>query len=339
MDELLVIMNRASNTKKILITGGGGYIGSVATKYLWERGFDIRVLDLFIYGRDSLSGVSDGVEIVPGDLRDIPVVRRCLQDVGAVIHLAAIVGAPESSRVPELTWEVNYEATRHLVDEMKKCGIPRMLFVSTCSNYGRSGDIFQDEEAVLDPISPYAESKVAAEKYVLSQEDLDFHPVVCRLATVFGVSPRMRFDLLVNQFVADAYIKKEIVILGNQGRTFVHIKDVAQALEILLRANIEKISGEVFNVGSTKDSNLTKAELGQIVAGLIPDTKLTILKKDLDARDYKVSFDKISKALDFRIKYSIEGGVKEILEYLEGNPGLDPYSSRYSNLNKYLSLG
>lgn len=331
-------MKKANNTKKILITGGGGYIGSVVTRYLLERGFDIRVLDLFIHGRDSLDDVSDEIEVVQGDIRDVPIVRECLQDVGAVIHLAAIVGAPESNRIPKLTWEINYEATKHLVDEIRKKGIPRMIFVSTCSNYGRGGDTFASEDAPLDPISPYSESKVAAEKYVLSQKDPNFHPMICRLATVFGISPRMRFDLLVNQFVADAFFKKELIVLGHQGRTFVHIKDVARVFKILLRAKIEKISGEVFNVGSTEKSNFTKSELGQIVAGLIPDVKLTILEKDLDARDYQVSFDKISKVLGFKTGYSIEDGVKEILEYLERNPDLDPYNPKYSNLNKYLSL-
>lgn len=332
-------MKKANNTKKVLITGGGGYIGSVVTKYLLERGFDIRVLDLFIYGRDSLNDVLNDVEVVQGDIRDAPFVRKCLQGVGAVIHLAAIVGAPESNRIPRLTWKINCGATKHLVNEMKKSGISRMIFVSTCSNYGRSGDTFVSENAALDPISPYSESKVAAEEYILSQKDSNFHPVICRLATVFGVSPRMRFDLLVNQFVADAFLKKELIIFGHQGRTFVHIKDVARAFELLLQANIKRVSGEVFNVGSTENSNFTKPELGQIVAGLIPGAKLKVLKKDSDLRDYKVSFDKISRVFGFRTKYSIEDGVEEILEYLERNPGLDPYSPEYSNLNKYLSLG
>jgi len=332
-------MKKDNNTKKVLITGGGGYIGSVVTRYLLEKGFDIRVLDLFIYGRDSLSGMLNDVEVVQGDIRDTPFVRKCLQDVDAVIHLAAIVGAPESSRIPRLTWEINYEATKHLVNEMKKSEIPRMIFVSTCSNYGRSGDAFASEDTVLDPISPYSESKVAAEEYILSQKDSNFHPVICRLATVFGVSPRMRFDLLVNQFVADAFFKKELIIFGHQGRTFVHIKDVARVFEMLLQTNVEKISGEVFNVGSTKNSNFTKPELGQIVAGCVPGAKLTVLEKGSDLRDYKVSFDKISRVFGFRTKYSIEDGVEEILEYLEKNPGLDPYSPKYSNLNKYLNLG
>ena len=326
----------------ILVTGGAGYVGSVLVRHLLDIGYSVRVLDFLMHGKESLVGLKDyeKFEFVEGDVRDPDIVRKCLKNVDCVIHLAAITGAPESNRIPEVTWDINLEGTKNLVNVSIEENIDRFIFFSTCSNYGASGsDVFATEESSLDPISAYAESKVAAEKYILAKDrDIKFNPTILRLATVFGVSPRMRFDLLVNDFVREAYFKKKLVVYGNQGRTFVYIGDVARAVEAVLSKSTDQLRYEVFNVGSTKHSNCTKHELGKIVVGLIPDSSLEYTKKDLDDRDYKVSFDKIHNTLGFNITRDTSDGVKEILEFLKSTPDLDFYNDRYSNLNKYLKL-
>ena len=327
--------------KTILVTGGGGYVGSAVTKYLLQKGYVVRVLDLFIYGKEPLLslGKSENLEICKGDIRDEKIVSTCLKGVDMVLHMAAIVGAPESERIPALTWEINLDATKRLVALSKKALVDRFIFVSTCSNYGliRSGR-YADENSELKPISPYAESKVAAEKFVLASTGKDFSPVVCRLATVYGVSPRMRFDLLVNQFTRDAYFRNELVVFGNQGRTFVHMFDVAETFDLLIAAPLRKVKDQVYNVGNTKDSNRTKFELAKIVERIIPGTRVSLIEKDLDARDYRVNFDKLSNCLGYKTKYRIEDGVKQLVEYFIMNATVDPYDKKYTNLEKYLDL-
>jgi len=326
----------------ILVTGGAGYVGSVLVRYLLDTGYSVRVLDFLMHGEESLAGLEGykKFEFVEGDVRNPNIVRKCLKNVDCVIHLAAITGAPESNRIPEVTWDINLGGTKNLVDISIEENINRFIFFSTCSNYGASGsDVFATEEASLDPISAYAESKVAAEKYILAKDrDIKFNPTILRLATVFGVSPRMRFDLLVNDFVREAYFKKRLVVYGNQGRTFIHIGDVARAVEMVLLESPDNTRFEVFNIGSTKHSNCTKYDLGKIVVGLISDATLEYTKKDLDDRDYKVSFDKIYNNFGFNITKDIKSGVEEILEFLKSYPNLDFYSNQYSNLNKYLEL-
>ena len=334
-------MGRMSKTKNknILVTGGGGYVGTGTVKHFLDQGHKVRILDLFVHGKEPLKELKNPkLDICQGDIRDGKTVADALMDITHVVHLAAIAGAPESTRIPELTWDINLRGTKNLVEQMKTANVDHLIFVSTCSNYGASGaNKLMDEDATLDPISPYAESKVTAEKYLLDlADDIDF--TICRLATVFGMSPRMRFDLLVNQFVRDAIFQKILEIYGEQNRTFVHVNDVAKAFDLIFSSSKKKTKGQVFNVGSVTDSNITKFELGKLIKKHFPETKVTLLDKVIDDRDYKVSFTKIESVLGFNPEYKIADGVKEIADFLESSKNIDPYSPKYSCLEKYLTI-
>jgi nucleoside-diphosphate-sugar epimerase len=337
-----------TNIRTILITGGGGYIGSFAVEQFITAGYKVKIFDKFIFGEDPVKTYisSPAVELVKGDIRDTQFVMSQLKEVDAVLHLAAIVGAPESSRIPELTWDINYHATKNLIDEVIKANqlgqinVKRFIFVSTCSNYGSSGsNTYVNEQSSLDPISPYAESKVTAEKYLTSIDTKSLNWTICRLATVYGVSPRMRFDLLVNEFTREAVLKKKLIIYGNQGRAFVHIADVINSFKLFLESPIELVTAKIFNVGDTQESNKTKSELGQLVASVIKGTEVSVIEKDLDDRDYKVNFDLIRKSLGFKTTKTIKEGIREIEEYITSHlNNIDPYDNKYTNLKAYLSL-
>ncbi len=326
---------------RILITGVAGYIGSyTATKFL-KQGHQVRGMDVCIFGEDSVKRLQsyDNFTLIKGDIRETKVLEQALDEVDAVIHLAAIVGAPESDRIPDLTWKINFDSTKELVQLVKKHKTPRFIFVSTCSNYGASGkDNLADETTKLTPISAYAESKVAAEEHILADTSPDFNPTICRVATVFGISPRMRFDLLVNEFTRDAFYKRKLTVMGTQGRAFVHLFDVVKAFDLIINTPVQKVTRQIFNIGSTKMSNHTKRELGQIVADTVGDVQFEYIEKDLDARDYKVSFDKIHNQLGFGTTYDIVAGVKEIVAYLKAHPDIDAYSDKYRNLHAYLDF-
>jgi transketolase len=348
-------MKSSGNT--ILITGGGGYIGSAVAKEFLDSGAEVRVLDLFIHGKGMISSVleHENCTVFEGDVRNEVLVKKALKNVDYVVHLAAIAGAPESERVPELSWDINLEGTKTLFNLAKRSGVKRFIFVSTCSNYGGLGsENFADETSELAPISPYAESKVAAEKFILSgaptgssagdssgpsggpaRSSSEMVWTICRLATVYGVSPRMRFDLLVNQFTRDAYYGEKIEIFGEQGRTFVHVLDVVAAFKHILGFKKSGVMRKVFNIGSTKGSNMTKRDLGFLVKKEFPKADIVLLDKVIDGRDYKVSFELVKESLGFDPKHTVQGGVKEIASYLDSNPNIDTYAPMFSNVNKY----
>lgn len=331
--------SRSPRIEKVLVTGGGGYVGSVLIEYLLDQGYKVRVLDLLLYGEEPLRVYRENprFELIVGDIRDSKVVRRSVADVDAIIHLAAVVGAPESLRIPEITRQINYDATVSLVNLAREARVPRFIFASTCSNYGASNtQDLVDETSELQPASPYAETKVLAEEYILGQTSENFHPTVCRLATVFGVSPRMRFDLLLNKFVRDAYHKRRLEVLGHTWRTYIHVVDTARAFILLLKSPIEHVSGQIFNIGS-EESNYKKLDLANLVAKKVLGTSVVMVKGKDDPRDYRVSFEKIKKALGCEIAVPVSNGIDEILNYLK-DPSLDPYNSKYSNLHKYISL-
>lgn len=318
----------------VLIVGGAGYVGSPLTYQLWRAGHSVTVLDLLLFGGESLLPLegADRFRMVVGDLRSEELLDEVVPGHDAVVLLAAIVGEPASNRDPEGTVETNLHGAEKVLAAARRHGVPRFIFTSTCSNYGISDvDGPVTETAPLMPISPYSETKVAAEKIILDAATDRFHPTVLRLSTAFGVSPRMRFDLLVSDFTLAAVRDGKIVIYGEQfWRPFVHVKDIAAAIDLVLHSDPEKISGDVFNVGANHN-NMQKIELGRAVQRVLPGTGLEFVERNEDPRSYRVDFTKVETVLGYRAQWSIEDGIRELATALNNSVFPDPAAPRYHN--------
>lgn len=320
----------------ILVTGGAGYVGSILVVELLERGYSVRVLDSLLHGvvPSSLNGWSkERFEFVRGDVRQADARRRAVRDVGGVVHLAAIVGDPACARAPELAHEVNCDATQALLGDATAAGVERFVFASTCSNYGKMADseVLATEEFELRPVSLYAETKVAAELEVLSRSLNGLRTCCLRFATVHGASPRMRFDLTVNEFAREVCLGRELVVFGEQfWRPYIHVRDAAKAIVLALEAPIERFSGEVFNVGSTSE-NYRKLDLVEMLKRRVPSANVRFVHKDEDPRDYRVSFEKVKDRLGFRANRSVEDGISEVMTLLRSGLVSDPYAQIYRN--------
>jgi nucleoside-diphosphate-sugar epimerase len=258
---------------------------------------------------------------------------EALKDVDKVVHLAAIVGDPACSREPELAREVNQGATIALLEDARSAaGVERFIFASTCSNYGKlEGDTYATEEFDLAPVSLYAETKVAAELQVLAAANGKLAPTCLRLATVFGTSPRMRFDLTVNEFTRDVALDKDLVVYGEQfWRPYVHVRDAARAVATVLDAPREQVSGEVFNVGDTGE-NYRKLDIVGLLQERFPEARVDYVHKDEDPRDYRVSFDKVRSKLGYEVERRVADGIDEVVALMQSGLVEDPYASIYRN--------
>ena len=323
-------MSKFSN---ILVTGGAGYIGSVLTRKLVESKYNVKVLDSLIFGQDGISDLvsNESVKLFVDDIRNEKILTDVLKDVDCVIHLAAIVGEPLCNKIPEIATQINELATKKIVDSCKKSGVQRLIFASTCSNYGSSLETV-NEDTPLESLSLYSETKVKSELNVLNSQDKNFEPCVLRFATAYGLSPRMRFDLLLQEFIRDALIDKKISIFGpNHWRPLVHVDDIASACIIAIE-NSKNISGETYNVGDN-EQNYTKKDLAEMIQKYIPSSTIEVIETKQDPRNYKVSFDKIKNKLNFNISKTAEDGIDEILNKIKSGE-LDPMGSQFSNLAK-----
>jgi nucleoside-diphosphate-sugar epimerase len=319
-----------------LVTGGAGYIGSVLVGDLLNRGRRVRVLDSLAVGDGSsllpLWG-RDGFEFVKGDVRDPAARATALQGVDEVVHLGAIVGDPACARDPEAATAVNLEASRAIVDEAIGAGASRFVFASTCSNYGKLEDPakYATEEWELRPVSLYAETKVAAELDILARSSERAATTCLRFATVYGPSPRMRFDLTVNEFARDAVRTGELVVYGEQfWRPYVHVRDAARAVMTVLEADPETVGGEVYNVGDTGE-NYRKQDLVELLEERVPTMQVERVEKLEDPRDYRVSFAKIAERLGFGVTRNVPAGIDEVLALLAAGVVDDPFAERYRN--------
>ena len=316
------------------MTGGAGYIGSVLTRNLVRLGFKVRVLDSLIFGKNGISDLisNNSIELVIDDIRNQKAVLESIKDIDCIIHLAAIVGDPLCSKVPQAARQINYLGTKNLIDLCRINGVRRFVFASTCSNYGSSYTIV-NEETIVNPLSLYAETKIMSEQYTLDSKNENFEPCVLRFATAFGISPRMRFDLLLQEFIRDAVIDKKISVYGpDYWRPLIHVDDISNACISTIKSPKELISGEIYNVGDN-NQNYTKLELAKMVQKYIPETKIEIQESKKDPRNYKVSFDKITNNLRFKITKTVEDGIQEIVDKIQ-NKQLDPIDSDFSNLSK-----
>ncbi len=293
---------------RILVTGGAGYVGSALAPLLLKNGYKVRVLDMLRSGGQGLLSCFGGgdFEFVKGDIRDRKTVDAAMKNVDAVIHLAGIVGFPACRKDPELSRSINVEGTKVLVDVAG--GRVPILFASTGSTYGKMLEKYCTELTALNPLSDYAKQKVEAEELVKTNGKF----VIFRFATAFGVSPRMRFDLLPNDFTYRAVHEKSLMVYERQFmRTFIHVRDMGRAFLFALQ-NYDKMQGEIYNVGSN-DMNYSKEAICELIKKKI-DYYLHFadIGHDLDQRDYIVSYDKLHD-LGFYPEISMENGIDELI--------------------------
>jgi nucleoside-diphosphate-sugar epimerase len=296
---------------KILITGGGGYIGSVLTWVLLSEGYEVTVLDNFMFGQNSLADCCryDSFQVINGDARDEVLIKKILLDCDIVIPLAALVGAPMCIKDPESAWSINTKAIETIIKFASKDQWILMPVTNSGYGVGERGK-FCDEESPLKPISIYGKSKVAAEELILSRDN----SISFRLATAFGMSPRMRLDLLVNDFVYRAISDRSLIIFeGHFKRNFIHVRDIANVFLHGLR-NFSMMRGTMYNVG-LNDANLSKLELAAIIKSYVPEFYFTeaSIGEDPDKRDYIVSNEKLIKT-GFRSEWPLQRGIKELIK-------------------------
>jgi nucleoside-diphosphate-sugar epimerase len=320
----------------ILLTGGSGYIGALVVQELLAGGQEARVLDALLHGQEQIAAEQEraGVQVIRADLSDANARRRALDGVDSVVHLAAIVGDPACARDPELSQRVNVQATLGLIDDAHESGVGRFVFASTCSNYGRMKDptVPIDEHGQLCPVSLYAEQKVAVETRLLAESD-GISPTCLRFATVYGVAPRMRFDLTVNEFTRELWADRELEVFGERfWRPYVHVRDAARAVCAVLQATPEKVAGEVFNVGRSSE-NYCKADLVEEIRKQTDRGKVAYVPREEDPRDYKVSFEKIGARLGFQTLMTVPEGIAELLAALNVEQFGDPFDGRYRNVS------
>lgn len=319
---------------KTLVLGGAGYVGSAVVRDLLNHGHEVTVFDLMLFGAESMMPWlgRDDFRLIKGDVRDAAAVDAATEGQDAVILLASIVGEPACNRDPDHTRDVNVGGAKNALAAAEKHGVKRFIFASTCSNYGVADtDVPVAEDGKLNPISVYSETKVEVENLALGAASDTLTPTVLRLSTAFGVSARMRFDLLVSDFTLAGHQDGKVVIFGEQfWRPFVHINDIAKAMRMVLAAPPEVVKGEVFNVGANHN-NTQKQTLGESVAKHLPGTEIEFVKKNEDPRSYRVEFAKVKSQLGFEPDWDIDAGIVEVRDCLQNDVWPDPADGRYKN--------
>ncbi|MBT7071802.1 MAG: NAD(P)-dependent oxidoreductase [Anaerolineae bacterium] len=322
----------------IIITGGAGYIGSLLTSELLRLGHRVTVLDALLFGGESLVPfmAHPNFRFVKTDVTQpyaLSNAMRGSEKADAIVHLAAIVGFPACQAIGrDAAWRYNVGAVQHVYEQAADLGLERFVFSSTYSNYGLADENLPvDENTALHPQSLYAETKIAAEEYLLQQTAVA--PLIFRFATLYGISPRTRFDLIVNQFVLEAFSKRELIIYQRgYSRSFVHVQDVVRGIILGLGAPLATVRGQVYNLG-TEAGNLTKDEIVGLVLKRLPET--TVTYKDLtfggDMRDISVSFEKVQRELGFEATLTPDDGVREVLYALKSGLIREPQNGRYRN--------
>lgn len=316
---------------RVLVTGGAGYLGQHLLRYLLDRGHYVRSFDNYLYG---LNGVEHyqghpRCELWTGDIRSHADMLAATEGIDAVIALAALVGDAACDVDEQVTWAINVEATRVLVDVCRENQIARVVIASTCSVYGASSRSLLSEDSALNPVSLYAQSRIESER-ILHSAGASLAPVMLRLGTLYGDSSRHRFDLVVNTLSVRAAALGAISIFGgDQWRPNLHVRDAARAFAMAAEAPAERVAGRTFNVGS-ETQNYRIAELGAIIQQLRPSLKVSYEPLN-DPRDYRVSFQRIRQALGYQAHYSLAQGAQEIMGLIDSGRITDIQAPLYNN--------
>jgi nucleoside-diphosphate-sugar epimerase len=318
---------------KVLVIGGAGYIGSALVEQLLDLGLEVLVLDAMHFGEETLSRVAGHpkLTLIHEDFRHIEALTRAVSGIGSVIHLGGLVGDPACAVDCDLTVDVNVTATKVIGEIAKAQGVRRFIFASSCSVYGASDEIV-DEQSHFNPQSLYARSKVASEAVLSALNSRDFAVTCLRFATIYGISGRTRFDLVVNLLCAKAVRDRKITVYGeDQWRPFVHVEDVARAITMTLRAPPDLVAGETFNIGSDAQ-NYTLGQIAELIQRQAPDAEITSDDNFVDKRNYRVSFAKVRLQLGFAPAWTIERGIAQVLAIVRSNQVGDYALPTYSNV-------
>ncbi len=324
---------KPNREKRILVTGGAGYIGSILVNRLLDSGYKVVILDKLMFGVDPLKNFlktqRPNLSVIVGDVQNEDDVTRALEHADAVIHLAAIVGDPACAADTELAVNVNFNATVRLADMCKARKIKRFVFASTCSVYGVGKQDVLTEASEVNPVSLYAETRLYGERGILSLADRHFQPVLLRLGTIFGLSPRMRFDIIVNYLTQKAIREKKISIFGGeQWRPLLHVADAARSFQAAMESPLEKVGNQIFNVAL---DNLQIKSIGEFIRKHIPEATVQQINKLADKRSYHVNFEKIEQAMNFKAERTLENGILEIAKAIKDGEIKDPTDKIYYN--------
>lgn len=323
---------------KLLVTGSNGYIGTMLCDTLLKAGHDVTGLDTGFYEEAWLFPVDVLKTVIKKDIRKVT--KDDFLGYDAVVHLAELSNDPLGQTNPDLTYSINHEGTKRVAAMAKEAGVERFVYASSCSVYGAS-DRIADETSSTNPLTAYAKCKVLNEEALVAMSDAIFCPVLLRFATVYGPSPRLRFDLAVNNLAGLAFTTREIKMDsdGTPWRPFTHVLDIAQGIICALTAPKETVQGQIFNVGS-EASNYQIKDIAAIVKEVFPDATVSLNKDGADKRNYKVNFDKIKNLPGFKTKYTVRDGVMQLKEIFEkANLKTEDFTSRlYTRLKqvKYL---
>lgn len=324
------------NNKKVVILGGAGYIGSVLAELLVSQSYDVTIYDACYFGTESLTKIRDKITLIKSDIRDKNALNNAFADAEYIIHLAGLVGDPACSIDEKLTKEININATKLVIDAAKKNNVPRIIYISSCSVYGSVTEKV-NEESKLNPVSLYAQSKIESEHMLQKAASDDFKVTVLRLSTVYGHSPRQRFDLVANLFTAQAYLKGIITVTGgNQFRPFVHVRDVSKAILQVMKTELPNVFN-VFNIGSD-EQNYTIGQIAKMIEQVVKKNnegepvKIVTEQYITDKRNYSVSFDKITTQTGFTPSVYFKKGIQELLTYVKKGTYNDYSAKKYSNV-------
>ncbi|MBU0756591.1 MAG: NAD-dependent epimerase/dehydratase family protein [Nanoarchaeota archaeon] len=327
--------------KRVLVTGGAGYVGSVLVPSLLKKGHDITVLDTFWFWNsveeylETLNINKQNIRIVKGDLRNKDDIRKSLEDADSVIHLACISNDPSSDLDPKFTHSINYDGSMNLIDMSKELGVKRFIFASTSSVYGIKKEPNVNEELELEPLTQYSKLKVEIEHYLMYRLDDDFRGCILRPSTVCGYSPRQRLDVVVNILTNFAINKGKIRVFGGeQLRPNINIHDMVRAYELLLETHIEKIDRKTYNVGY---ENLKVIDIANIVKSVVGDIPIDVVETD-DLRSYHVCSEKIKKELGFENKYTVKDAIIELMDAFKNKKLTNLENSRFYNVKRMKEL-
>ncbi len=329
--------------KNILIFGGEGYVGSIVIDSLIKNKFNILSIDSLIYDQEISNkpySLNQNYTFKNFDIRNELDLKNQFTNIDAVIILAGLVGDPITKKYPKESSDINEKGIKNIINLSIKNKIEKLIFISTCSNYGLiKNDELADEDYILNPLSSYAKSKVEIEKYLLSFKNIkNFHPTILRFATAFGLSHRMRFDLTLNEFTRDLYFMKPLEVYDpDTWRPYCHVLDFSELIIKVLEAEKQKISFQVFNAGG-ESNNYTKRMVIDEIKKFIINVNVIFKDKGQDPRNYRVNFNKVKKILKFEPKFSVNDGIGSLINEFQKNKFNDSYLNKFKYGNYHINI-